>query len=138
MERRHTFRKHDRIYLRDEIRALFTSRDGLSAYPFRVICLLQPRKAGDAALKVLISVPKKRLKRAVDRNQVKRHFREAYRTLRHPLQEALEAGEDKTLLLGFIYLAEEVLSGTKIRKAVGKAITQLTQKFPEGYVTDEL
>lgn len=37
-----------------------------------------------------ISVPKKRFKRAVDRNQIKRYFREAIRTQKHELKQVFQ------------------------------------------------
>lgn len=48
----------------------------------------------DAAASILISVPKKRFKRAVKRNLVKRQVREAYRKNKHLLLDAL-ASRDK-------------------------------------------
>lgn len=56
-----------------------------------------------ATHKVLISVPGRIFRKAVDRNLLKRRIREAYRTQKHKLP-----GREK-LVVGFIYTAQEIL-----------------------------
>lgn len=55
-------------------------------------------------VQVLMSVPKKRLRHAVDRNRAKRQLREAYRQRSRLLKEALPPGS--TLHMAFIWLAD--------------------------------
>lgn len=45
---------------------------------------------GEEPARFGISVPKKRFKRAVDRNQIKRYFREAVRVQKHELVKTLQ------------------------------------------------
>ena len=54
---------------------------------------------------VLISVSKKKFKRAVDRNKIKRLVREAYRLNKHTLYDQLEA---KQLILHINYIAPKI------------------------------
>ena len=49
------------------------------AYPLRAVARNNPRRKSDAPVAFLISVPKKRLRHAVDRVRMRRLIREAYR-----------------------------------------------------------
>lgn len=67
----------------------------------------------DVQASLLVSVSKRRFKRAVKRNRVKRQIREAYRLNKQPLLEVL-AEKDLRLALAFIYLSDELVDSTVI------------------------
>ena len=58
---------------------------------------------------ILISVPKKRFRHAVDRNRMKRLVREAYRTQKHVLWRALD-GKDYRLAVAFVCITDSMPS----------------------------
>lgn len=62
-----------------------------SVFPLRAVYMSVDRQEVPAS--ILISVPKKRFKRAVKRNRVKRQIREAYRKNKGGLWQALEEKE---------------------------------------------
>nr|WP_315418887.1 ribonuclease P protein component [uncultured Pedobacter sp.] len=74
----YTFKKEERLCSRKHLDLLFKNGSSFLLYPFRISYLFVDAPANVQA-QVVINVPKKRYKRAVDRNLLKRRIREAYR-----------------------------------------------------------
>ncbi|MGM9479256.1 ribonuclease P protein component [Pedobacter sp. GSP4] len=74
----YTFNKEERLCSRKYLDLLFKNGSSFLLYPFRISYLFVDEPASVQA-QVVINVPKKRYKRAVDRNLLKRRIREAYR-----------------------------------------------------------
>ncbi|WP_293786991.1 ribonuclease P protein component [uncultured Pedobacter sp.] len=74
----YTFRKEERLCSRKYLDLLFKNGSSFLLYPFRVSYLFVEATT-DVQAQVVINVPKRRYKRAVDRNLLKRRIREAYR-----------------------------------------------------------
>lgn len=124
---RHTLGKEERIYLRSELQTLFASRGSFVCYPFRVIYHTLPRQ--EEALKMMVSVPKKRLKHAVERNRIKRLTREAFRQNKELLLTALP--DSDTLLIGYVYIGEGVKSYKSVTKGVTESLTKLSNRYEQ-------
>ncbi|QPH39744.1 ribonuclease P protein component [Pedobacter endophyticus] len=74
----YTFKKEERLCSRKHLDLLFKNGSSFLLYPFRISYLFIDQPDSVQA-QVVINVPKKRYKRAVDRNTLKRRIREAYR-----------------------------------------------------------
>ena len=72
-------------------------------HPLKVYYVKPNDQSDDRISRVLISVPRKRFKRAVDRNRLRRLIREAYRLNKHRLQEM-----PVQLHIGFVYTGNTV------------------------------
>ncbi len=96
------------------------------AYPLRVIARNNPRRSSDAPVAFLISVPKKRLRHAVDRVLMRRRIREAYRLAKDSL--VLPAGI--RLDLAFVYVADGVADFTAVSRAMAKIVAALVDHYP--------
>ena len=105
---------------------LFEKGQSFVAFPLRVVYLPMEEEM-PARASFLVSVPKKRFKRAVKRNLIKRQVREAYRVRKYDLLEPLEA-KNKGMLIAFLYLDKEIHPYAAMEKAMKKAIHILRDK----------
>jgi ribonuclease P protein component len=97
----YTFRKEERLCSKVLIKKLFDQGAAISVAPFRSLWMETSFEA-KVPLQIVISVPKKRFKRAVDRNTIKRQIREAYRLNKTSLWETLSFQQKQCVIL-FIY-----------------------------------
>ena len=110
------------------IQALFDGR-GLDfsalAYPLRAVARRNNTRYSDAPLAFLISVPKKRLRHAVDRVLMRRRVREAYRLAKaeYPLPAGVRVD------LAFIYVGNATTSYAYVDKAVRRILGQLVESL---------
>ena len=102
-------RKSERLNSKIVIEKMFAggSSRSYSVFPLRVVYMTVDSL--EASASILVSVPKKRFKRAVKRNRVKRQIREAYRKNKGELKQLLTEKEQK-LAIAFIYLSDQLTS----------------------------
>ena len=72
---------------------------------------------------LLLSVPKKRFKHAVDRNRVKRQLREAYRHHKHLL-------DGKHMAVAFVWLTDAHFPSSVVEQRVKSLLTRIAEKHP--------
>lgn len=125
-QERFTFKKNERLCSRTIIQDLFTKGKSFVKYPFRVSYMPLEAEA-EVPIQILISVSKKRFKRAYKRNRLKRLAREAYRLNKNSLYSQLKEGNVK-LAVAFIYLPSEMLDYTAVEKGMKKALKKLTEE----------
>ena len=123
-----TFRKQERIVSHQLIETLFEKGDSqtLAAYPLRAVFLQTERQQGHAPIQILISVPKKRFKHAVDRNRVKRQVREAYRHHKQLISDIIP--DDKELLIAFIWLSDSHCPSIEVEKRMVSLLQRIAKK----------
>ena len=97
-----TFSKKERLFYHKHIDSLFSGGSSFILHPLKVY-YLKPDLSVDPTSRVLITVPRRKFKRAVDRNRLRRLIREAYRLNRHLLQDF-----PVQLHIGFVYIGNTV------------------------------
>ena len=73
-----TFSKEERLTGKTSIDQLFNEGKSFNLFPFKVFYCIVENQAEPIA-RLLIAIPKKKVKLAVDRNRLRRLIREAYR-----------------------------------------------------------
>ena len=96
-----------------------------SVFPLRVVYL--PAEELEADASILVSVSKRRFKRAVKRNRVKRQIREAYRMNKHELLNVL-AEKQCRLAIAFIYLSDQLVESSIIEERMKTALARVAEK----------
>ncbi|RRD89068.1 ribonuclease P protein component [Bacteroides heparinolyticus] len=121
-----TLRKSERLDKKKVIEKMFAGGShSFSIFPLRVV-YLQVEEL-EAIASILVSVSKRRFKRAVKRNRVKRQIREAYRVNKHKLLSVL-AEKQCRLAIAFIYLSDRPEDSSVIENRVKTALARIAEK----------
>lgn len=124
-----TFRKGERLYLKRYIDRLFAGGSkSLLAFPLRLVYVCVEENALDEPVSLLISVPKKRFRRAVKRNRVKRQIREAYRRNKYLLLDPVHE-KGLHLIIGIIWLGDELIPTAAVERRLVNLLQRLAERI---------
>ena len=121
------FTKSERLNNKSTIDDLFSSGKVVASKSLKIIwkssiVIEEPN------LQVMISVPKKNIKLAVNRNLIKRRIKEAFRVNKKTLYSSLEA-INKTLILAIIYQKKEIDSYVSIEQKINLLLARLLKQL---------
>ncbi len=127
-----TFKKQERLKSRKTIERLFREGHSFPAYPIRLVWLpLEASEPGPGApVQFTVTVSKKRFRRAVDRNRIKRLVREAWRIRKSTLYDHLRSQQQGPFAFLVIYTAKEILPFPQIDKAMQKSNARFLKNLP--------
>jgi ribonuclease P protein component len=123
------FPKKEHLCSKKDISRLFEAGTAFIEYPLRAVFLLENFSAVplQANVQMMVSVPKKRHKRANVRNRLKRLIRESYRLNNAELKTFIIA-QNQHLLLAFQYISDNKFDYATIENAT-KNILEKTKKL---------
>ncbi len=123
MKGNNKFYKSEKLKSKKEIDLLFQSGKSFKESFFRILYL--PCK-GEELPKICISIPKKNIKLAVNRNLLKRRIREAYRLNNSELKlHCNKLGISINLML--IYTSKQIFTYNDIENKIKVILTRLTK-----------
>ena len=121
-----TFSKEERLTGKTSIDQLFNEGKSFSQFPFKVFYIIIEHPAEPLA-RLLIAIPKKKVKHAVDRNRLRRLVREAYRLNRTEIISCLETGSFH-LHFALIYTGENVdLTYKEVEQKITACLAKLAK-----------
>lgn len=131
-----TLHKAERLCRKKLIEELFGGKArSFTSFPLRVVFL--PVADQPCPATILVSVSKRRFKRAVKRNRVKRQIREAYRLNKQLLLPALQA-QGQQLVIAFIYLSDKLLPTQQIQGQMRQILLRLAEQTQQQPVPQKL
>ncbi len=124
------FKKSERLCSTIAINELVQNGNTINHFPFRLLYTVasQAEVIRSSTVQIAIAVPKKKFKRAVDRNLLKRRIREAYRLNKATLYDVTER-KAATLNLLLVYVSTEILPYGEIEVKLIKLLERLAQRL---------
>lgn len=122
---KYRFPKSEKVVSLKIINALFDKKTPVFfVYPFKIsfLVITQPETLNQ----VLIIVPKRNFKKAVDRNKIKRQIREIYRLNKHQLQNYTNP-KGIHLAVSIAYVGKSGMDYSKANMAFIKVLKQLEE-----------
>jgi len=121
-----SFSKGERLCGIKAVSELFSGGRTVNLPPLRLIYRILPADENFQPLRVMISVPKRNFKRAVDRNLIRRRIKEAWRMNKTPLKEAL-LQNNRRLEVAVIWNDTVIRNWEETVTAVKEALGRLTR-----------
>lgn len=116
--------KIERIQSSTEIARIFQIGNKWSSYPLLIFYLESEHK--DFMVRAAFTVSKKRFKRAVDRNRIKRLMRESHRLNKYNLYEQNDLKHKIDLV--YVYIGNEIATFKQIEEKTKSFIGKLVHK----------
>ncbi len=121
---KYTLRKKERLSSKKQISSLFSEGKYDFNFPFKIVYQIVSKQDNfQSPVLFSVSVPKKKIKKAVKRNLVKRRTREAYRLNKFIVFDKIP--EDKQVRLMFIYIGDVPEKYKVIEKSVKKLLANI-------------
>ncbi|PSL03992.1 ribonuclease P protein component [Cecembia rubra] len=114
--------KNERLHSKKLIKELFDKGSSFFLYPIKVLILDAPQDVQETH-QVLFSVSKKKIKKAIDRNLVKRRLKEAYRLNKSEILANIETKK----LIGLIYVSPEIATFQVIEQKMKKVLYKIAE-----------
>ena len=128
MTGKYTLGKEERLKNNLSIQQLLKHGMVISRFPLKLFWNYSPDPQQHFPVRAAISVPKRKFRKAVGRNLMKRRLREAYRLNKPVLYETLEQQQQKIQMV-ILLLSDEFIPYVRMEREVREIIRLLTNKL---------
>ena len=122
-------KKDEKLCSRTAIEQIFGEGRSLMAFPLRAAYRLRPR--GEKPVQFLISIPKKRIRKAVGRVTLRRRVRESYRLNRRQLLQPELDNHGLGVDIAFVYLDTSLAPYSVINEKMTSLLQRIAQAASE-------
>lgn len=122
-----TLKKHERLKKKQLIDQIFREGNKIFEYPLLIRWKVVPLATKYPA-QVLISVSRKRFKKAVHRNRIKRLIREAYRCNKHIIYPLLDNNNEQ-MAVAINYVGQEMPTYKEIEQKIIILLQRLARAY---------
>lgn len=130
-----TFPKSEKLCGEIQINQLFNEGKAFISYPLRIVYMIEtalPEKQNAISavpgVKVMVSVPKKKIRKAHDRNRIKRLVREAYRLNKSDFTSYFTE-KSLSLQLAMTYVSDQRTDFNTVQIKVKEAMDKIIKKM---------
>jgi len=138
---KNTFKKEERLCSVKLIDTLFHKGSSFVCYPYRIVFYSPSEDSGlilaNSSTQVILSVSKRRFKRAVDRNLMKRRMKECYRLQKNDSLLPFLEQHQLPLLLTIQYVGKGLLAYDFLYSHMGKALLKLQNECSKLYLAKD-
>ncbi len=128
MTTNYTFGKEERLKSSLQIQELLKDGQSISAFPFKIFWGESEDPHQKFPSRTAILVPKRKFKRAVDRNYMKRRIREAFRQNKNLIYQPLQE-RDLNIKIVILLLADEFISFDRLDTGIRELLGKLADKI---------
>ncbi len=128
MAAKFTFGKQERLSSNLAIQDLLASGQTVSGFPLKIYWKPSDDLRQKFPAKVAISVPRRKFKKAVDRNLMKRRIREAYRLNKDLIYDPLREKE-LCITMIILFLSDEFISFERLDENMRDMLRKLAGNF---------
>lgn len=127
-----SFGKEERLKSRKTIDKLFKNGQSFGQFPLRVVWMELDTAMGSSPVQFALTVPKKKFKRASDRNRIRRLIREAYRLQKPYFYDRLPEQLEQLAMM-IIYTGREMPDHETIEVAMKQLLRRLSKKCQQSF-----
>lgn len=124
MNKKFTLGKKEKLKSRKIITNLFIQNKNIKLYPIKLVWQVANNE-NDSCVLVGFSIPKKKIKHAVDRNKIKRQLREAYRLNK----QLLTQNNNTKVYIMFVYISSKKVSYKELEYTIKYLLTRLSDEI---------
>ena len=128
----HKFHRNERLCGKIRIQQLFEQGKTIKLYPLKIVYKVVEDEP-NVSVKFLVSVPKRLIKKAVDRNTIKRRLREAYRLEKHQLIAFCQEN-NLQIDIAYLYLSNQMPTYKQLSEKVQLSVSTLLQTLSDSKI----
>ncbi len=122
------FSKKERLKSQNKIQQLFEKGNQFNHFPFRIIWQFEKQFNPELCAQIGISVSKRKIKKAVERNRIKRKIKEIYRKNKVLIYNSLNEFKQSIYFM-VIYNSTEDLNYAEMEKELLKALHKMVKQL---------